>query len=257
MPYPNLAGFNLNLLLVFEALFIERSVSRAARRIGLTQPSLSNALSRLRILVHDDLFVRTPQGMRPTSRALELASPIEKALNQIRMALNASESFDPAITTRQFSIGASDNVDYSLSVGFPAFYRAAPYAQFNIVDAIGAESAFSMLDSGTIEIAVGLFRSLPKRFNSTFLYSERYVCVARRDHPDLADGLTLEEFVMLPHLAITRASVGIVDAALAERGLVRRIALQIPSFALVPHMLAGTNLLAVVGERIARDFTNN
>src|SRR3954451_3176917 len=118
MPYPNLAGFNLNLLRVFEALFIERSVSRAARRIGLTQPSLSNTLSRLRILVHDDLFVRTPQGMRPTSRALELASPIEKALNQIRMALNAPERFDPSVTIRQFSIGASDNVD-------PAYHRAS------------------------------------------------------------------------------------------------------------------------------------
>ncbi len=91
MPDPHLHGFNLNLLLVFEALFIEQNVSRAARRVGLTQPSLSNALNRLRVLVNDDLFVRTPQGMRPTSRAFDLAPPIEKALSQIRTALNAPE----------------------------------------------------------------------------------------------------------------------------------------------------------------------
>ncbi len=257
MPDPHLHGFNLNLLLVFEALFIEQNVSRAARRVGLTQPSLSNALNRLRLLVNDDLFVRTPQGMRPTARAFDLAPPIGKALSQIRTALNAPEEFDPAVTTRQFSIGASNNVDYALSVGIPAFFCAAPYARFNIVDAISADSAFSMLDQGTIDIAVGLFHSVPKRFNSALLYSENYICVARRDHPELTGGLTLERFATLPHLSVTRDSAGIVDAALAERGLTRRIALQIPSFALVPHMLDGTDLLAVVGERVGRDYMNS
>lgn len=255
MQTPNLAGFNLNLLLVFEALIIEQSVSRAARRVGLTQPSVSNALSRLRLLVHDDLFVRTPQGMLPTSRALELAEPIESALNQIRVALSVSEKFDPSSTSRKFSIGASDNVDFAISVGFPAIFRAAPNARFDFIDAVGAELATSMLDSGSIDIAVGLFRSLPKRIDSVWLYSERYICVARRDDPDLVGGLTLEKFVALPHLSTTRDNAGIVDAALTERGLTRRIAVQVPNFALVPHMLEGSNLLTVVGERIGRDFS--
>src|SRR6186713_2007362 len=94
------AGFNLNLLLVFEALFIERSVSRAAQRLNLTQPSVSNALSRLRLLLQDDLFVRTPQGMQPTVRALELAEPIGSALDKIRGALTTIEPFDPSTTQR-------------------------------------------------------------------------------------------------------------------------------------------------------------
>jgi DNA-binding transcriptional LysR family regulator len=193
--------------------------------------------------------------MLPTSRALELAEPIGNALNQIRIALSASETFDPSSTLRTFSIGASDNVDFAISVGFPAIFRAAPNARFDFIDAAGAELATSLLDSGSIDIAVGLFRSLPKRIDSVLLYSERYICVARRDHPDLVGGLTLEKFVALPHLSITRDNAGIVDAALTERGLARRIAVQVPSFALVPHMLEGSNLLTVVGERIGRDFS--
>jgi DNA-binding transcriptional LysR family regulator len=248
------AGFNLNLLLVFEALSIEKSVSRAARRLNLTQPSVSNALSRLRFLVHDDLFVRTPEGMQPTARALELAEPIGSALDKIRGALTPAESFDPSTTQRQFSIGVSDNVDYALSIGLPAILQEAPHARHNIVDAIGSETAISMLDSGSIDVAVGLFSSLPKRFDSVRLYSEHYTCVARQAHPDLTHGLTLEKFVELPHLLITRDAAGTVDAALAECGLARRIAMQAPNFTLVPHLLRDTDMLAVVGERIGRDF---
>ncbi len=248
-------GFDLNLLVVFEALVAERSVSQAARRVGLTQPAVSNALSRLRTLVHDDLFVRTPQEMRPTSRALELAGPIGVALQQIRTALSPLERFDPTTTRRHFAIGASDNVDYALAAGFPAFYQAAPQAGFNFIEAGGFGSAISMLDAGSIDIAVGRFPSPPKRLDSALLYSERYVCVARRGHPELAAGLTLEKFLALPHLSITRDTARIVDAALAERDVARRIAVQVPFFALVPHMLEGSDLLAVVGERIGRDFS--
>lgn len=254
MQNPIFTGFNLNLLLVFEALSLERSVSRAAQRLNLTQPSVSNALRRLRLLVHDDLFVRTPQGMHPTARALELADPIQNALDQIRGALTPVGSFDPSTTQRQFSIGASDNVDYALSVGLPAIFRAAPHVRLNVVDAAGAEIAISMLDSGLIDVAVGLFPSLPKRLDSVQLYFERYTCVARRAHPDLGNGLTLENFVELPHLLVTRDAARIVDSALAERGLTRRIAIQEPNFALVPHLLRGTDMLAVVGERIGRGF---
>jgi DNA-binding transcriptional LysR family regulator len=218
---------------------------------------VSNALSRLRLIVGDDLFVRTPQGMRPTPRALELAGPVGNALEQIRVALSASEKFDPSNTQRQFSIGVSDNVDFALSTGFPKIVRTAPCARFDIIDATGVELAISMLDSGSIEIAVGLFHSLPKRIDSVWLYSERYICVARRGHPDLVGGLTLEKLAALPHLSIKRDTAGIVDAALAEKGLARRIAVQVPTFALVPHMLEGSDLLTVVGERIGRGFSRS
>jgi len=251
----NFSDFDLNLLRVFEALVSEQNVSRTARRLGLTQPTVSNALSRLRMLAQDDLFIRTPRGMRPTPRALELAGPIGEALSQIRAALNVAEKFDPKNTTRTFLIGASDNVDYAIAPSLSAMYRDAPHGAFSYVEASGSELAISMLDAGSIDVAVGLFRFLPKRLDSVPLYSERYVCVARRDHPRVAGGMTLEAFLELPHLFITRDRAGIVDAALSKTGLTRHIAVKLPFFALAPHMLETTDLLAVVGERIGRDFT--
>ncbi len=253
MNVPNLAAVDLNLLVAFEALLIERNVSRAARRVGLTQPSMSNALARLRALLDDELFIRTPQEMRPTARALDLAEHIGAALQEIRAALKPPAAFEPANTARKFAIGAADNVDFALGIGLPALCKAAPNADFSIKMITYAE-ALSMLDAGSLDIAVGHFRAVPKRFNCVSLYWERYVCVAHSEHRGLADGLTLEKFIGLPHLFVTRDTAGIVDAALAERGLKRRIAIEVPNFAVVAHALEDTDLLAVVGERIGHRF---
>lgn len=214
---------------------------------------MSNALSRLRLFAHDDLFVRTSKEMRPTPRAIELAGPICDALKQIRIAFS-SEPFDPATTGRHFVIGASDDIDSTLTASV-LFYQGAPHAQFSLVESSSLELAFSMLDAGSIDIAMGNFALLPKRLDSALLYSEHYVCVARRGHPDLAAGLTLEKFVTLPHLSIIRDKAGIVEAALARQNLTRRIVAQVPFYALARNMLEGTDWLAVVGERIARDFS--
>jgi DNA-binding transcriptional LysR family regulator len=254
MSAPDLAEIDLNLLVVFEALLIERNVSRAARRVGLAQPSVSNALTRLRALFSDDLFIRTPQEMRPTPRALDLAEPIRQALQQVRSALQPPAAFNPAIATRRFTLGAADNADFALAIGLPAFCQAAPHAELKIITVANYATAYSMLDAGSLDIAVGLFRAVPKRFKTISLYWERYVCAAHHDHPELVDGLKLESFVSLPHLTVTRDTAGIVDAALAKRGLARRVAVQVPYFAVVPHLIENTRLLAVVGERIGHRF---
>ena len=249
MATPNLAVVDLNLLVVFEALLIERNVSRAARRVGLAQPSVSNALARLRALVGDDLFIRTPQEMRPTPRALELAELIVHALQEVRAALEPPLAFDPATATQNFTIGAADNVDFALAVAVPRLSWAAPRAEFNLISLANSASAYSMLDAGSLDIAVGLFRAVPKRFNTASLYWERYVCIADGDNIELVDGLTLEKFAALPHLAVTREA-GIVDDTLVKRGLERRIAVRVPFFAVVPYIIETSQLLAVVGERI-------
>lgn len=249
MATPNLAAIDLNLLVVFEALLIERSVSRAAGRIGLAQPSVSNALARLRILFDDALFMRTPQEMRPTARALDLAEPIVNALQQVRSALQPPTAFDPATATQKFTIGATDNVDFALAIVVPRLSQAAPHATFSLISLAHSEAAYPLLDDGSLDVAVGLFRAVPKRFNAVSLYWERYVCIAHSEHPDLVNGLTLEKFVGLPHLAVTR-DVGTVDDALAKQGLERRVAVDVPFYAIVPHVIEGSRLLAVVGERI-------
>jgi DNA-binding transcriptional LysR family regulator len=253
MDAPNLAAVDLNLLVAFEALLIERNVSRAARRVGLTQPSMSNALARLRALLDDELFIRMPREMRPTVRALEIAEHVSAALQQIRSALKPTARFEPASTVRKFTIGAADNVDFALGIGLPTICQAAPNAGFDIKAVIYAE-ALAMLDTGFLDIAVGLFRAVPKRFSCVSLYWERYVCVADSEHSGLVNGLTVESFLALPHLFVARDTAGMVDAALAERGLKRRIAVEVPYFAVVPHLLEGTELLAVVGERIGQRF---
>jgi DNA-binding transcriptional LysR family regulator len=248
MASADLAGIDLNLLVLFEALLIERNVSRAARRLGLAQPSASNALNRLRALFGDDLFIRTPQEMRPTPRAMELAEPIISALQRVRSALEPPAAFDPATATRKFTIAGADNVDFALALVGLRLSQAAPYAEFDLITSAGPGPAYSMLDAGSLDIAVGFFRAVPKRFSTVSLYWERYVCIAHGGHPELVDGLNLETFVALPHLAVTREA-GIIDAALAKRGLERRIAMRVPFYALIPYIFEN-RLIAVVGERI-------
>jgi DNA-binding transcriptional LysR family regulator len=249
MPAPNLATVDLNLLVVFEALLIERNVSRAAQRLGLAQPSVSNALNRLRVLLADDVFIRTPQEMRPTPRALELAEPIIDALQQVRSALTPPAGFDPATSTQKFTVAAADNADFALALVGKRLSEAAPHAVFSVISLAGAATAYSVLDEGSVDVAVGLFRAVPKRFSTASLYWERYVCIADHGHPDLIDGLTLEKLIALPHLAVTR-DAGMIDAALASRRLRRRVTMQVPFFSVVPYLIQGSRLLAVVGERI-------
>src|SRR5215469_1456620 len=243
----DLVGVDLNLLVLFEALLIERNVSRAARRLGLAQPSASNALNRLRGLFGDDLFIRTPREMRPTPRAMALAEPIISALQQVRSALEPPVAFDPALATRKFAIAGADNVDFALALVGLRLSQAAPHAEFDLITSAGSDPAYSMLDAGSLDIAIGLFRAVPKRFNTVSLYWERYVCIADGDNMELVDGLTLEKFAALPHLAVTREA-GIVDDALAKRGVERRIAVRVPFFAVVPYIIETSQLLVVVGE---------
>jgi DNA-binding transcriptional LysR family regulator len=249
MATPNLATVDLNLLVVFEALLIERSVSRAAQRLGLAQPSVSNALNRLRLLLADDVFVRTPREMRPTPRALQLAEPIIDALQHVRSAFTPADEFDPSTSTHKFTIAAADNADFALALVGKRLSEAAPNAVFNIISLAGSATAYSVIDEGSVDVAVGLFRALPKRFSTASLYWERYVCIADHEHPDLADGLTLEKLVALPHLAVTR-DAGMIDAALAGLGLRRHVTVRVPFFAVVPYLIQGSRLLAVVGERV-------
>jgi len=249
----NLASVDLNLLVAFEALLIDRNVSRAANRVGLSQPALSNALSRLRMLFSDELFVRTPHEMRPTPRALELARPVCDALEQLRFAFDRSSTFSPGSTKRLFRIGGSDNADFAIAPAFAKIRRAAPNVDFEVV-ALTRAAAISLIDEGALDLSVGAVGKLPKRFFTAGLYPDRYMCIANRQHGEMAKGLTLESFVAMPHVRVASDTYGQVDDALAARGLSRRIVIVVPNFAAVPYVIEHSDLLAVVGERIALRF---
>jgi DNA-binding transcriptional LysR family regulator len=250
-----LASVDLNLLVAFEAMLVERNVSRAAQRVGLAQPSMSHVLSRLRLLFNDELFVRTPQEMKPTPRALELATPIIEALEQVRRALEPHPAFDPATSERRFRLAGNQYVDFAAMLALlPILMRTAPYACFEALKE--GTDIIEMLDTGAADLGVGYFPDAPKRLRTAPLYDDSCVCVARRDHPGLRDGLTLERFCELPHILIGHDAdpVHIVDAALRAEGRRRRISHVLYSYPAVPYMLEITDLLAVVGRRAAERF---
>lgn len=249
----NLAAVDLNLLNAFDALLIERNVSRAAVRVGITQPGMSNVLSRLRTLFGDELFVRTPQEMRPTPRALDLAEPISQALELLRTALNRTPRFDAASSTRLFTVGASDNCDFGIAPAIAKIRQLAPNIAFEIVAAKRA-SALEKVQDGSFDLAVGRLGKLPERCFSMPLYEERFVFMIN-GHLRAADtSLTIEKFCALPHIRVWHDSTEFVDAELGSRGMERQIAMVLPNFALLPYAVEQSDLVAVVGERIARRF---
>jgi DNA-binding transcriptional LysR family regulator len=249
----NLAALDFTLLAAFEALLIERNVTRAADRVGMAQPSMSNALSRLRHLFDDELFVRTPKGMQPTIRALALARPISEMLGQVRRLLDPDAGFNPATSERRFVLGMAPFATYTLLPAFlPMIRREAPLAEVHFFS-LELQDEARLLDESRMDLAVGIVCDLPKRFGTRVLYHDRAVCIARKAHPALRDGLTLERFVALPHVHATHYMQTLVDAALAQHGLVRRVAISGHNYLAIGMIVAHSDLLAIVPERMAGD----
>lgn len=254
----NIANVDLNLLLVFEALMAERSVTHAAARVGLSQPALSNALNRLRGCFGDRLFVKGWRTMLPTPRALELAPEIEAALRHIRAAFHAPE-FRPESSQRVFRLATSDDMELSF---LPALARellaTAPGITVNCRRLAGI---FSLpqeeLQSGALDFALGLFSSLTPVKRDLFareLYELRMVCIARARHPRIKRRLTLSHFRQLEHVATfyPGEGPGLMDRILGERGFQRKVRLSLPHWLPVPFVVANSDLIATVPETVAK-----
>lgn len=250
----NVSAVDLNLLKVFAALYAERHVTRAGARIGLAQPSMSNALGRLRAIFADELFVRSPEGMRPTERAMSLAPKIEAALDLLAEALEEPATFDPATATAELTLATSDNIILTFGTAVMCcFQRVAPGFDLRLRH-LSKDTVYGELDRGEIDLAIGAFPDIPARFHQRDFLSDEFVCIARRDHPDLQNGLTLEAFARLSHILTTfRADkTGEVDRALAERGLERRVALTVAQFGVVPDIIAKTDCIATMPRSAAQ-----
>lgn len=251
----NLRTLDLNLLRVLDALLAERNVTRAAARLHLSQPALSNALARLRRALDDPLLVRTPRGMVPTPRAAALAVPVHRALADLEEALG-NRGFNPATSDQVFRLAATDYVEFVL---FPPLIRR--------LRAIGSRIALHVapleetvkadaLARGDIDLALGYFRRPDENLHTRALFDERFVCLVRRHHPVVRRRLTLKQFVALDHVLVAPRGVayGMVDEQLERRGLARRIALAIPHFLQVPFVVAETDCIATLAERVAQRF---
>jgi DNA-binding transcriptional LysR family regulator len=253
----DVAGVDLNLVRVLDALMRERHLTRAGKRIGLTQSATSHALARLRVLFEDPLFVRTARGLTPTTRALALAAPARDAMQAFERCFRPEEAFSPTTTVRRFTIGCAD---YGAFVITPKLlehlHREAPNVDLVILPL--DKSFHEHLARGDVDVVVNpTYRGeLPAGIRSRPLFRERFVCLVRRDNPLLAKPIDLTRWAAMPHLLIAPRGTpgGVVDETLAELGKRRRVALTVPHFLLAPHLVANSDLVLTVGARVAERF---
>jgi DNA-binding transcriptional LysR family regulator len=252
----DIRAVDLNLLKAFDALMTERAVTRAASRIGLSQPAMSHALSRLRGLFADDLFVRTVAGMEPTARAREIASLVTAAIEHIAAALNLGAEFDPAASAAVFTAGMAEYAEVAL-VGRLArgFAVTAPNATLRLVPATGHQ-ALDQLERGEIDVAVAYLPHLPAHLEASALLRDPFVVVMRKGHPAAMRPWSLEAYAALDHVLVSPrgAPSGALDRILVDFGLKRRLSLLVATYLAVPAALGWSDLVATVPERTARQI---
>ncbi len=253
----DLHGIDLNLLVAFDALIAERSVTRAGKRIGRTQPAMSAALARLRALFGDELFVRGPSGLQPTQRASDLAEPLGRALAEISQTLDFTQRFDPAISSQEFTLALSDHPALMLLPRLTEILRdQAPNITLRIKAFTHRDDAVSILDAGEADLTIGVppRQSVGGRILSEALFEERFVCIMRRGHPAASHPLDLQNFLGLSHLLVSPEGerFGQVDAALAALGQRRRIALSLPQMYAAPALVARSDLIATLMEGVVK-----
>lgn len=244
---------DLNLLVVFNQLLIERRVSKVAENLGVSQPAVSNSLAKLRRLFGDDLFLRTPQGMQPTPLADQLAESISYALAMIHSGLNQRSTFDPLSARRSFTIGMTDIGEiYFLPALIERLRLKAPGVTVSTVRN-AAVNLRDDLESGKVDLAVGLLPQLKAGFFQRRLFLQSYVCLMRRGHRLDKRRLSLAEFSKAEHLLVVSSGTGHgkVDDLLQRSGIDRRVHLTIPHYVSLGHILQRSDLIATVPERLA------
>ena len=248
----DLSRIDLNLLVLFEVIHEEQHVGRAAERLNLSASAVSHGLGRLRRLLHDPLFLRTPKGVLPTDRAKELAAPVAEILARVRNVLSRAEPFDAGSATRRFTIGTADGFSVFLPPLLAEIDRAAPGIDI-VVRHLQADTALSDLDARAIDVAIAPFEFIPARFVGQPLYEEDFVVAMRAGHP-FADAPTLDRYCKAQHLLVAPRGDphGVVDDILEGRGMSRRVALAVPNFMLALDLVSKTDLLCVLPGRFVK-----
>jgi DNA-binding transcriptional LysR family regulator len=250
----DIGRLDLNLLVVFDAIFQAKSVSIAARQLNLSQPSVSSALSRLRQIVKDQLFVRTREGMIPTKRALELAQPVQQALNLLRQAMVATEEFVPERSDRTFTLLLSEIGQVTFLPKISEMIKnKAPKIRLVIAEA-NETKYLDNFENGKIDLAIGVWSHLKNNIVRKELFSEDWLCVVRKKHPSIGERLTLKTFLEAQHIAVSSVNGGdeVLDRVLRKMGLKRNIALEVTDFLAPPMVVARTDLIATVPSLLAR-----
>ncbi|HEU0036720.1 MAG TPA: LysR family transcriptional regulator [Kofleriaceae bacterium] len=248
-----LAGIDLNLLTSLDALLEAGSVTRAARTLGVTQPAASHALARLRALLGDPLLVRTPTGMRPTTRALELRPAVRAALAAAEVVLQAAPAFDPATVERTFAVAFADMVAFQLLPRVAArIARDAPSVRLQVRPT--PQDSYTDALARDLDLAVGVFRDHPAGVRDQVLWRDDFVCVVRKGSAAARGPFDLARYLALSHIVIApRGGPGTpLDDQLARRGHTRRIALTVPHFLVAPHVVLATDFVWTAPASLAR-----
>jgi len=247
----------MNLLRAFDALMRERNVSRAAERMALTQPAMSNALNRLRNTLNDPVLVRTSRGMQPTPKALSLEKPIRMALAAIDQSLAPEPEFDPSSSEQTFYIATTDYVELVLLPRLMKHLKqVAPSIKVEI-HALGHDIPEAQLEEGEYDFVLARFPELPNRLLSEYWRSETLVCLVRSDHPDFGDEISEQEFLQSNQIWVSGGQrSGMVDQWLKENDLKRNVTLTTPNFLMAPIIVAQSDLLVVIPYEVARQYVD-
>ncbi len=256
---PNFRTLDLNLLRVFDEVMVERSLTRAARNLSLTQPAVSNALRRLRSTLGDDLVVRDGQGMAPTPRALALWPAVREALRLLQASLSPS-SFDAATANTTFVLTMADATAAELMPGLiDILEREAPGVAIRVLP-LSTRDPRRLLDEGVADLALGYFPSVladlvvraqtgdAVAFAHQRLYDGQYVCVMRAGHPLAHGPLTIDSFCAARHMLVSFSGrpYGFIDESLASLGRQRQVVLTVNQFFTAGRVVAHSNLLTVL-----------
>ena len=257
----NLGHIDLNLLVHLDALLTERSVTRAAARVGIGQSAMSHNLARLRELFDDELLTRGPEGLRLTPRAVTLVEPVRTTLAQIQTLVARDEAFDPATAMRTFRFGLPDSMEILLIPTLLARLReVAPGIHLRLYN-IDPSRVLDDLDADTMDLAIG-YEPLNKgqvHHKRRKLLTETFLCMFNAEKTGMTPPISLDDYVLLPHvltsMAQGRSARGFVDDALEKLGLRRSVALTTQRFLTVPSLVSHAPVIVTMGSRLARRFS--
>jgi DNA-binding transcriptional LysR family regulator len=252
----DLSNLDLNLLRVFDAVAREKHVTRAAQRLHLSQPAVSNALTRLRQALGDELFLRRPGGVEPTELALSLTGPVAEVLDRLRETLAAHAPFDPATSDRVFSAGFSEYAEAVLAPPLLQHMAAhAPQATLAIRHA-DRVNAMQLLEGDEAQLVLGMLPEPPALYTRLRLLPEAFLVLMRPAHPLAGSALTVERFAAFPHLlhSPNGSREGALDQPMREAGHPRRIGAVVAHLSAVPAILARTDMVMALSARLARQM---
>ncbi len=253
----NIKDLDLNLLVVFDAVLGEGSISRAAERLGLSQPAVSNALARLRKATGDRLFVRLANGVAPTPRAEAIAGPIRAALGAIGSALGQPQGFDAATSQRDFAIHITDLGEaFFLPKLLARLTRVAPRVRLRTL-ALSTDEAREALRGGAADLTIGNLPDFDAGFYQQRLFRDRYVCIVSRDHPSIGTRISARQFAAARHAIAMPGGTGhgIIERTLVAQGLESRIALRVQNFLVLPAIVAASDLIAIVPHSVGSQIS--